>query len=209
VNGLASYWDTLGWVLFQRGELAKAELFVRASWLLSQHGEVGDHLVQILLKEGKPKELVIQLCAQALATARPAPETYDRLLALVGDDKKIGALRVPAAESLSEQRSIKLTGMEWSPASKDPNATASAEFYVTLEPGAPSGSSAKVTEVKFISGDESLRTFAGALRTARFPDIFPAETPTLLIRRGVLSCSTRMHACAFTEFLPENVHTVE
>jgi tetratricopeptide (TPR) repeat protein/transglutaminase-like putative cysteine protease len=209
VNGLAAYWDTLGWVLFQRGDLARAEVFVRASWVLGQHGEVGDHLAQILLKEGKPHDLVVQLYAQALATARPAPETHDRLLALVRDEKKIGEFKARAGEALSEQRTVKLNGVEWGAASKDQNATASAEFYLALEPGGPAGSEAKVSDVRFVSGDEALRSLAGALRAAHFPDIFPDATPTLLIRRGVLFCSARTRACTFTEFLPENVHTVD
>src|SRR5439155_6868364 len=30
---LAHFWDTLGWIYFQRGDLAKAEAYVRSSWL--------------------------------------------------------------------------------------------------------------------------------------------------------------------------------
>src|SRR5712672_602455 len=36
VTSLAAYWDTLGWVYFQRGELPLAEKYVRSSWMLMQ-----------------------------------------------------------------------------------------------------------------------------------------------------------------------------
>src|SRR5262245_47498852 len=40
VSALGSYWDTLGWVFFAKGDLAQAEKYVTASWRLSQHAEV-------------------------------------------------------------------------------------------------------------------------------------------------------------------------
>src|ERR1700746_237065 len=53
VHSMGAYWDTLCCVYFQKGDNAKAEDFVRASWLLNQHGEVGDHLAQIYQKRGE------------------------------------------------------------------------------------------------------------------------------------------------------------
>jgi tetratricopeptide (TPR) repeat protein len=52
VPSLIAYWDTLGWVYFAEGNLAKAEKYVAAAWELGQHGEVGDHLGQIYEKRG-------------------------------------------------------------------------------------------------------------------------------------------------------------
>ena len=74
VISLAAQWDTLGWVHFQRGNLDQAEQFIRAAWLLGQHGEVGDHLAQVYEKRGE-KEKAIQTYAQALAAYKPPPET--------------------------------------------------------------------------------------------------------------------------------------
>ncbi len=82
VISLAAQWDTLGWVHFQRGNLEQAEQFIRAAWLLGQHGEVGDHLAQIYEKRGD-KDKAIQTYAEALAAYKPLPETRQRLAALL------------------------------------------------------------------------------------------------------------------------------
>ncbi len=206
VTSIAAYWDTLGWVSFQRGDLAKAERYIRASWLLAQHGEVGDHLAQIYEKQGKPKNAIMDLYAQALAGMRPVPETKPKLLALAGDEKKVAALTRAADDALSAQRSIKLGNLQWEAGTKD---TASAELFLALEPGASPEASPKVSDVKFVSGDDSLRPLAAAVRAARFPDFFPDQTATQLVRRGILSCSRHTSECTFVLILPDNVHSVD
>jgi tetratricopeptide (TPR) repeat protein/transglutaminase-like putative cysteine protease len=205
VTSIGANWDTLGWVLFQRGDLARAERFIRAAWLLDQHGEVGDHLAQIYEKQGRKKES-LDLYAQAVAATRPLPETKTKLLSLVGDEKKVASLTAAAGDALSAQRSIKLGNLKWDAGTKD---TATAEFFVSLEPGASADAPSKVTDIKFISGDGSLRPLAEALRTARFPGFFPDATPTLLVRRGILSCSRQTHDCVFVLILPDSVHSVD
>ena len=71
VGTIGNYWDTLGWVYFQQGDLAKASRYVDASWLLSQHGEVGDHLAQILEKQGH-KEQAADACTFRRSHCRAA-----------------------------------------------------------------------------------------------------------------------------------------
>jgi tetratricopeptide (TPR) repeat protein len=50
---IASYWDTLGWICFKMGDLARAENYLNSAWRLSQDGLVGDHLGQVYEKEQK------------------------------------------------------------------------------------------------------------------------------------------------------------
>jgi tetratricopeptide (TPR) repeat protein len=88
VASIGTFWDTLGGVYFQKGDLASAERYIRASWTLNQHGEVGDHLAQILEKRGQ-KDNAIQMYALALAATRPIPETRGRMSSLSGNDAKI------------------------------------------------------------------------------------------------------------------------
>src|SRR5207247_5340780 len=83
VGSLASYWDTLGWVYFANGETDRAEKFVRAAWLLSQHAEVGDHLAQIYEKQGR-RDDAIRWYAMAMNAERPDRTIRDRLAAMVG-----------------------------------------------------------------------------------------------------------------------------
>jgi len=190
VSGMAAYWDTLGWVHFQRGDLDKAEKYIEASWLLDFHGEVGDHLAQIHEKRGD-KEKAAQLYAQALAATRPQPETRSRLMALLDhDEKKVLTAVQKGAEENSQLRTVKL-----GPWKED---LTSAEFFVLLAPGPD------VEEIRFVSGDEKLRPFADTLRKASFPALFPGETVTKLVRRGVLSCS-KISGCNFVLMTPDTV----
>src|SRR5438874_3533805 len=85
VSALDADWDTLGWVYFARGDLAKAQKYVDAAWTLGEHGEVGDHLAEIYEKRGQ-KDDAIRTYARSLSGLRPALETKRRLAALVGGD---------------------------------------------------------------------------------------------------------------------------
>jgi len=194
VSGLAAYWDTLGWVFFQKGDLAKAEKFVEASWLLDFHGEVGDHLAQIYEKRGQ-KDKAARQYALALRATRPEPDTRQRLVALVGADK-VPDLEMKVGEQLSMLRTIKLGSLV--------KETVSAELFVLLAPG-PSG--AVVEDVNFIRGDEKLRPFTDTVRAAKFGAVFPDDSPTKLVRRGILSCG-KDSGCTFVLLTPDSVTSV-
>ena len=71
------------------------------------------------------------------------------------------------------------------------------------------GSVAKVDSVKFVSGDEKLKSFSEALRTAEYHITFPDDTPVKVFRRGTLSCSMTTRTCTFTLMLPDDVRTVD
>jgi hypothetical protein len=83
----------------------------------------------------------------------------------------------------------------------------SAEFFVLLSRG--KGSAATVEGVKFASGDERLKVFTDALRTAEYRLTFPDDTPVKILRRGILSCSTATGTCTFVLMLPDDVRTVD
>ena len=50
---LAAYWDTLGWIKFQAGDIPQAEKYIAAAWGLCEFTAIGDHLGQIYEKEGR------------------------------------------------------------------------------------------------------------------------------------------------------------
>jgi hypothetical protein len=66
-----------------------------------------------------------------------------------------------------------------------------------------------VEAVKFASGDEKLKVFTDALRTAEYRVTFPDDTPVKILRRGILSCSTATGTCMFVLMLPDDVRTVD
>ncbi len=198
VPSLIAYWDTLGWVYFSEGNLDKAEKYVAAAWGLGHHGEVGDHLGQIYDKEGK-KDLALRTYALSLSGLRPIPETRDRLATLVGGSAKVDAAVEKNKQDLQQLRTIDL--------GKVAKETASAEFFVLLSRG--KGSAATVEGVKFASGDDKLKVFTDALRTAEYRLTFPDDTPVKILRRGILSCSTATGTCLFVLMLPDDVRTVD
>ncbi len=202
VPSLIAYWDTLGWVYFNQGNLDKAEKYISSAWQLGHHGEVGDHLGQVYEKQGK-KDLALRTYALCLSGLRPIPETRDRLASLAGGSPKVDAAVAKHKEELQQLRTIDL--------GKIAKETGSADFFVLLSrgPGHGGNSAATVEAVKFAEGDEKLKIFTEALRTAEYRLTFPDDTPVKILRRGILTCSTATGNCKFVLTLPDDVRTVD
>jgi tetratricopeptide (TPR) repeat protein len=195
VSSIAAYWDTLGWVHFQNGNMEKAERFVRAAWLLGQHGEVGDHLGQIYEKQGRKQE-AIKAYAQAMAVTRPAPETKGHLAALLGGEEKIAGLNQKGREELSGMLTVRLERIL--------KEEVKADFFVVLNPAGNN----KAEEVKFIRGNEKARPLAEVLRSAKLPVEFPDSTPMRIVRRGELTCLPNAK-CTFVLLPTDQVTSVQ
>jgi Flp pilus assembly protein TadD len=197
VASIGSYWDTLGWVYFQKGDNAKALDFIQAAWLLDQDGEVGDHLAQVYERRGE-KERAIHTFALSLAAPHSTPETRARLLILLGGNSEIDALVQRAQPELAAMRSF--------PAGKLLKEDAEADFVVLFT---SEGKNAKAERVKFISGSEKLRPLGEKLRDLSYGSMFPVASPTKLVRRGNLVCSASISECTFTLARPEDVRTTK
>jgi len=197
VRSLIAYWDTLGWVHFGEGDLNKAEKYVAAAWELGHHGEVGDHLGQIYQKRGD-KDRAMHTYALSMNGLRPTPETRSRLASLAGGDAKADAAVARYKGELQHLSTIDLGKA---------TQTGNADFFILLSGGA--GSASKVDAVKFVSGDEKLKSFTGALKTADYHLTFPDDTPVKVFRRGTLSCSIATGKCEFVLTLPDDVRTVD
>ncbi len=194
-SAIANYWDTLGWIFFQRGDLDRAEKLVEASWRLDFHGEVGDHLAQIYEKRGRRQD-ALRTYALAMAATRPVPETRGRLAALAGGDGKVDALVGKAIDTLAELKTLRLGKLMTDKQSSQ------AQFFILLGPGP------RVEAVKFVSGSEKLRAMGERLRELDYGLVFPDETPTRLVRRGTLSCPAGTGECLFVLVPAETVTSV-
>jgi tetratricopeptide (TPR) repeat protein len=195
IRAMASYWDTLGWVYFMNGERARAERFVRSSWLLVQNPEVGDHLAQIYESQGRREE-AIQTYALALNANHPSPKTRERLAALVGEDDRVDSIIQKYRDSLLRARTVAV----------DSNGIRGhADFFMLF------GVTATPEAVVFIEGDEQLRPMADALRATKYDITFPDETPATILRRGTLACPADGPAgkCRFTLMLPADAMVAE
>ena len=197
VPSLIAYWDTLGWIEFDEGNLDKAQKYVAAAWELGHHGEVGDHLGQIYAKRGE-KDLALRTYALSMNGLRPTPETRSRLASLAGGDAKADAAVARYKDDLEHLSTVDLGKT---------NQTGNADFFILLSGGAREA--AKVDAVRFISGDEKLKSYTEALRTADYHLTFPDDTPVKILRRGTLSCSVATGTCKFVMTLPEDVRTVD
>lgn len=198
VSSLAAYWDTLGWVYYQKGELATAEKYIMAAWSLDQHSEVGAHLGEIMEKTGR-KDEAAKVYASASVGRRPVPEASEGLMRVSGKEGSASILR-NASQEMNAMRIVKVASDQ-----KFAKAT-QAQFYVVLAPG--TDSAAKVVDLKFINGDDKLIPVAAGLKTTKFNFSFPDNTSTRLIRRGTLYCDPN-GTCTYTMITPDSVTSVE
>jgi tetratricopeptide (TPR) repeat protein len=189
VSSLAAYWDTLGWVYFQKGDLDAAERYIKAAWSIQHDGDQGYHMGMIAEKRGK-KDEAIRLYAQSTAALRVTPEARESLSRLVPADSVQKLLDVAKTE-LNDSNVVNLGQLM--PALKAP---VEAEFYVVFAPD--STRAAQVVDVKFIKGAESLKPLAAQLKTIKSQLVFPDSSPTKIVRRGALLCLPKPGGCSFT-----------
>lgn len=188
MGSLASYWDTLGWVLFARGDLARAERLLDAAWKLSERGVIGDHLAQVYEKQGR-RDLAIRTYAAVSSAERAPAETRDRLKRLAAP-QDAGALEDAHRSDLLAMRTVSLPRSGTAVAG-------SAEFFVLL-------GTQGVEDVVFVSGDAALREATTAIRAADFRALLPIDdvVPAKIVRRGGLVCTAApaKPTCSFVVF---------
>jgi len=196
VSSIGDYWDTLGWIYFQRGDLAKAQSYIRAAWRLNQRGEVGDHFAQVYEKLGE-KQVAVHQYAVALAAPHSVAETRARLMLLLGGNSEIDDLVKKARPDLENDRTFEIK--EGTQIEKE---DASADLLILMTPYGSEGRSTKAEDVAFVKGSESLRAAVDQLRTIDFGTVFPDASPVKLVRRGKVTCSRG--GCKLSLSLPED-----
>lgn len=179
VSSLAANWDTLGWVLFAKGDVAGAEKFVSAAWALAQHAEVGDHLAQIYERQGRRDE-ALRMYATALSGDRPTEYTRKRLVALGGSTVNVDELVRSQKETFTRMRTLKID------ADRPPSGTA--DVFVLI------GAGSRIEDIRFVEGDEQLRGLTDALKAAQLDRAFPDDSQAKILRRGTMKCAAQ---CTF------------
>src|SRR5262245_113194 len=193
VRSLGSYWDTLGWVFFAEGDLARAEKYVVAAWKLDQNAEVGDHAGQIYEKTGR-HDAAVTAYAQAMSARQPPPEVREHLARAAGSATAAEAQIAAHRDDLARSRTIALTGK--GPAGKH------ADFLVVF------ASPGSVDAVKFVEGDEEMRALTPALQKIPADGLFPDDTASKVLRRGTAACGAN-GACTFTLVPPGDARPVK
>jgi tetratricopeptide (TPR) repeat protein len=189
---LGYLWDVMGWIDFRRGDYRAAVLSLEAAWLLSQSPETGDHLGQAYEKLGKKEEAAHTYLLAVASANGDADDARKRYQALTG--KKVSGVPGNApVEELSRLRTVNLT--------KSPHEPVNAIFSIVFSTNKP-------TEVKYLSGAESLKTMVGPIASAKFNVKFPDASTVRLFRRGMVACGT-VRGCDVVLLLPDSVHFAE
>ncbi len=187
---LFAVWDTKGWIEFTRGKLDLAEQYILPAWQAGGTGDEAEHLGEIAEKRGKRDE-AIHYYVLALAAEDPSPPARARLTALgVTDiDRRITGAR----PELEKQGILSLNKQD----------KGTAEFYLLVSP-------AKVEQVKFIKGDDNLKSFAELLQKTDVGMKFAPGAQAHVVRRAVLHCGTTSPAACTLQLLPSSqVRTLE
>jgi len=193
---LARYWDTLGWIRFQKGNLEAAQRYLHSAWLLNPDGEIAFHLARLYEKRAD-KESAIRAYVLALIAPNPDPEAQARLTLLLGGNSDIPGLLVRAKAGTPENPVFRVQDSSKS--------TGTADFTMILSPPPAANAGARATAVRFIEGKEELRPLADRLRAIDFGPMFPTGSSQKLVRSGRLECSAASAACNFT-LLPLGSH---
>jgi tetratricopeptide (TPR) repeat protein len=184
---LAAYWDTLGWVHFQMGNVDAAEKYLKAAWAISQSADIGDHLGQVYEKRGSKRQAVhaYSLAFEALGRNGDA-QLRDKLKASLTSLSAVVPATRDVGVGLSEERTIKMPQIHsWGGGYK------SAEFVIALT------KDSDAIDAKFLSGAEELRTASTALGSLSSSFPFPDDSHARIVRSGILSCSEISKGCVF------------
>lgn len=191
---LAEYWDTLGWVKFQAGDLRQAEKYVGAAWSLCELTDIGDHLGQIYEKDGRKAAAIIQYEA-ALGKQWPAPETRARLAALLPSGANLDAAISASNTTRSADTAIRFENSG--------HVQGSEGVWLLLKPGPT------VNDVRFLVGNDDLASTASSIRAVSFPDMFPDRTEVTLLRRASVMCSNQSSECRISLTPADSVLSVK
>jgi Tfp pilus assembly protein PilF len=165
---LGNYWDTLGWILFRKGDLAGAERYVWASWIQDQRRGVGDHLVQIYERQGRrPEAARIRAAAGEIEDPDPSGPPPSR------------AMTQSARRALLDQRTVR--------AGRSAQAV-TGDVTLVLGPG---------NVVHEVQGAENLQAIIRPLSggpVALFP--FPDSSALRLPKRALVTCPGGNRPCS-------------
>ena len=170
LSKLAAFLDTMGWVVFQKGELDQGEPYLIVSHMLRPDSTVAEHIARLRAKQGKFDEALQYYAYSQMElgwTGQSAQELEDYLINGAGGRE---ALRLQVDKirwTVGDQRLIKPAGAPFTwPADLNPSKAAYVEVAVLVD-----GEGA-VTDARALSGDEDFRDAALAdARRLRLPAI--------------------------------------
>ena len=187
-RSLVATWDTMGWILYREGRLSDAASFLKAAWLDDLSAMGGEHLGDVLAKQGSKDE--------ALTAYELGLGTFPKF--------NVGGSKKPSEQKEKlEERAAALQKDGAHSSIKDPQ-NAVLELR-TIHLGAAKGldgwseyrlllSDGSVARVE-ASGDTQLVGGSERVKAMKLPALWPAGSHAQLVRTGVLNCHSG--ACEF------------
>ena len=167
---LFNVWDTKGWVLFKSGDVDGAEAYILPAWQATENGSVAEHLGDIADKKGQ-RDQAVHYYVLSLTGDSPSIAARDKLKNLGVSGGTLDSMISKARKEQISERTEKLDMVQ----------AGTADFFLLVSP-------AKVEQVKFVRGEESLRSFTDTLKSINVPMKFPAASQGHVVRRVRLTC---------------------
>jgi TonB family protein len=188
LRNCSMYWDTLGWIRFQKGDPAAAEKYIQSAWELADDTTIGYHLARIYESQGNRNQ-AIETYAQVLGSVLSTREmtenekdTRSRLAALLGGESLVDKRVNDSHQQITDRRSVSIDNTSGGEGTTD--------YWVIVGPRA------KVTDL--MPGDQKLDKLASGLRAASMPQSFPDAGTIKMPRAGTLVCASSRRPCVFT-----------
>jgi tetratricopeptide (TPR) repeat protein/transglutaminase-like putative cysteine protease len=189
-NQIAAFWDTLGWIKFQKHDLAAAHKYLFASAQLASDPTVSSHLGRVYEAQNQTDD-AIEAYAEALAL-KPATrgmsddekEAQKSLTTFLGGDVLIENRVKAARAAMADRRSVSI-----------PNSgelIGISEYMLIVGPGS------ELADVMPFTSDDPLATITSMVRAAAVPQSFPDDVIQKLPRMGTLSCPSAERPCTLT-----------
>lgn len=190
VARLAHYWDTMGWIKFQQGNMDAAEKYLLAAWQITDELIVGLHLGRIYEAQDRQNEAA-EIYVAALSKVPPngtlsddAKETRKRVADILGGDSQVDARLEQSRKKKSFSGMVNIAN----PSGEQ----GIAQYTVMID------ANSKVLELSATNSDDSLASLNDAIRAARMPQTFPDITLKKVPRLSALACAGGNQPCTFT-----------
>ena len=192
---IASYWDTMGWVLYQRGSYEQSVQYLQAAFSVRVLPVIAYHLGRVDEALSQPDDATRAYALAIAAADSPLvqplnPDEADavadarkRLAKVLPDEKAVTKLVDAERASLSAMRTVSIENLA--------KAGGAADFTINV------ASSGKAVGVRQVSGDASFAAFSAPLQSATLPSQFPLATDIEIPRRGTLTCEAGKPQCSF------------
>jgi tetratricopeptide (TPR) repeat protein len=193
VVALGSFWDTLGWVHFRRGDLPKALSYLQAAWALAQQGIMAEHVGEVREGMGRKDEAIRAYRWAVIADPKPVEAAGKRLAAL-GQAGDTPTSRGAMQSDLIAQRTV--------PLPKLAGARGTSEYLLLVD------GTGKIVDARFASGDAALKPVAAKFIGLATGFKAPEGAELTLLRRAAVTCTDK-GACSAVLYRPIDVRSIE